>query len=65
MLIMAVILLGAITHFAQMWPVAATRHTFHGLSVGHAGWRLGVVVNEVSPRRAQLVLGWVTVFGWV
>jgi len=32
-------------------------------------WRHGVVVsgirrmNEVNPRRARLVLGWVTVFG--
>ena len=35
------------------------------------GWRRGVVVsgvrrmNEVNPRRARLVLGWVTVFGRV
>jgi len=35
------------------------------------GWRRGVVVsgvrrmNEVSARRARLVLGWVTVFGRV
>ena len=35
------------------------------------GWRRGVVVigvrrmNEVNPRRARLVLKWVTVFGWV
>jgi len=36
------------------------------------GWRRGVVVsggvrrmNEVNARRAQLVLGWVTVFGRV
>ena len=34
-------------------------------------WRRGIVVsgvrhmNEVNPRRAQLVLGWVTVFGRV
>jgi len=34
-------------------------------------WRRGVVVsgvrcmNEVNPRRARLVPGWVTVFGWV
>jgi len=33
------------------------------------GWRRGVVVsgvcrmNEVNPRRARLVHGWVTVFG--
>jgi len=37
-----------------------------------SGWRRGVVVsgvrrcmNEVNPRRARLVLGWVTVFGRV
>jgi len=35
------------------------------------GWRRGVVasvvrrMNEVTLRRAQLVLGWVTVFGRV
>ena len=35
------------------------------------GWRHGVVVsvvrrmNEVTPRRARFVLGWVTVFGRV
>ena len=35
------------------------------------GWRRGVVVsgvrrmNEVNPRLARLVLGWVTVFGRV
>jgi len=35
------------------------------------GWRRGVVVsgvrrmNEVNARRARLVPGWVTVFGWV
>jgi len=35
------------------------------------GWRRGVVVsgvrrmNEVNARRARLVSGWVTVFGWV
>ena len=35
------------------------------------GWRRGVVVsgvrriNEVNARRAPLVPGWVTVFGWV
>jgi len=34
-------------------------------------WRRGVVasivhpMNEVTLRRAQLVLGWVTIFGWV
>ena len=34
-------------------------------------WRRGVVVssvrrmNQVNPRRARLVLGWVTIFGWV
>jgi len=38
---------------------------------GLVGWRRGVVVsgvrriNEVNPRRAPLVLGWVTVFGQV
>ena len=41
--------------------------------MGH-GWRRGVVVssvrrvrrmNEVNPRRARLVLGRVTVFGWI
>jgi len=43
------------------------------LIVGHTtyGWRRGVVVsgvrrmNEVNARRARLVPGWVTVFGWV
>jgi len=36
-----------------------------------SGWRRGVVVsgvrrmNEVNARRARLVFGWVTVFGWV
>ena len=40
------------------------------MSVG-VGWRRGVVVSgvrrmdEVSPRRARLVLGWVTVFGLI
>jgi len=40
------------------------------VSVG-VGWRRGVVVsgvrrmNEVSPRRARLVLEWVTVFGLI
>jgi len=35
------------------------------------GWRHGVVVigvcrmNKVNARRARLVPGWVTVFGWV
>jgi len=37
------------------------------------GWRRGVSLvvsgvrrmNEVNARRARLVLGWVTVFGWV
>ena len=35
------------------------------------GWRRGVVVsgvrrmNKVNARRARLVPGWVTVFGWV
>jgi len=38
---------------------------------GLSGWRRGVVVsvvlriNEVTLRRARLVLGWVTVFGRV
>jgi len=37
----------------------------------YSTWRRGVVVsgvrrmNEVNPRRARLVLGWVTVFGQV
>jgi len=37
----------------------------------HNGWRRGVVVsgvrrmNQVNPRRARLVPGSVTVFGWV
>jgi len=37
----------------------------------HPGRRRGVVVrgvrrmNEVNARRARLVPGWVTVFGWV
>jgi len=39
--------------------------------LGPRGWRRGVVIsgvrcmNEVNPRRARLVLGWVTVFGRV
>jgi len=43
------------------------RHVHHST----LGWQHGVAVsgvcrmNEVNPRRAQLVLGWVTVFGWV
>jgi len=34
------------------------------------GWRRGVVasvvrrMNEITLRRARLVLGWVTIFGW-
>jgi len=41
------------------------------ISIGACGWRLGVVAsvvrrtNEVTLRRARLVLGWVTVFGRV
>jgi len=50
------------------------RSSYHALYICYvktAGWRHGVVVsgvrsmNEVNPRRARLVLGWVTVFGWV
>jgi len=48
------------------------RSSYHALYICYvktAGWRHGVVVsgvrrmNEVNPRRARLVLGWVTVFG--
>ena len=41
------------------------------VTVLRSGWRRGVVVsgdrrmNEVNPRRARLVPGWVTVFGRV
>ena len=37
----------------------------------HLGWRRGAVVsgvrrmNKVNARRARLLPGWVTVFGWV
>ena len=49
----------------------APRRRLSSLAVAHIGWRLGVVasvvrrMNEVTLRRARLVLGWVTVFGRV
>jgi len=39
---------------------SATHITRHGIVV--SGVRR---INEVNPRRARLVLGWVTVFAWV
>ena len=49
-------------------PTQTMHYTHYTLN---CGWRRGVVVsgvrrmNEVNARRARLVLGWVTVFGWV
>ena len=51
--------------------IGSSYHALYICYVKTAGWRHGVVVsgirrmNEVNPRRARLVLGWVTVFGWV
>jgi len=33
---------------------------WHGVTVSNVGR-----INEVNQRRARLVLGWVTIFGWV
>ena len=47
------------------------RYSVYAWHIGDIGWRSGVVVSgvrrmhEVNPRRARLVRGWVTVFGWV
>jgi len=45
--------------------------SYDAMLINATGLRRGVVVsgirrmNEVNPRRVRLVLGWVTVFGWV
>ena len=47
------------------------KHELVSTAVILIGWRRGVVVsgvrrmNEANARRARLVPGWVTVFGWV
>ena len=49
----------------------AVAEILHGVKNSKTGWRRVVVVggvrrtNEVNPRRARLLLGWVTVFGRV
>ena len=55
-----------------MWPTAThVTRSVVCLYAGYSGWRRGVVIsgvrrmNEVNARRAQLVPGWVTVFGRV
>ena len=53
------------------FPVADRSSPPFSLGTNLLRWRRGVVVsgvrrmNEVNPRRARLVLGWVTVFGRV
>ena len=61
-----------VAHALQL-PRLQLRHLLaqHPRAAYLSSWRRGVVVsgvrrmNEVNPRRARLVLGWVTVFGRV
>ena len=61
---------GIDTNIAVLYTVLCCR-SVHCFQIVTLGWRRGVVVsgvrgmNEVNARRARLVLGWVTVFGWV
>ena len=58
-------------HVSSRSGVATLRTAVHLLLTYLHGWRRGVVasgvrrMNEVNPRRARLVHGWVTVFGRV
>jgi len=53
------------------WPRMSSVGPDQVISITHHGWRHGVVVsgvrrmNEVNARQAQLVPGWVTIFGRV
>jgi len=58
--------------FSMVSPAPSSTTTYSGITfIDPEGWRRGVVVivvrrmNEVTLRRARLVLGWVTVFGRV
>jgi len=57
--------------YRPTWHAVTHTHLFNGSLSGTNGWRRDVVVsgvrrmNEVNARRARLVPGWVTVFGWV
>ena len=57
-------------YFGYVVYLIATVMPLHNFE-RYADWRLAVVVsgvrrmNEVNARRARLLPGWVTVFGWV
>ena len=67
--------LGKISFILFIFLYTHQPSAYHGitywLSDTTIGWRHGVVVsgvrhmNEVNARRARLVPGWVTIFGWV